>query len=247
MIAAAGTPLSSTEWRSLYLVPEIADQDAVAGGVVSRHGRRSAACDHGGALRVGEHVAVGDGARAHRRGDRRLDRRRRARASPSSADPPRGAPRPELWLAQALAKGDRDELAVQAATELGVEGVIPWAGGAQRLALGGREGGEGPRPLGEHRARGGKQAIRAWVPEVAALATTADLAALPRPRPRSRAHRIRSPHRRRARRPRPHHRSSSDPRAGSRRTNWRSFATHGAPRARGAAHLDRRPGRPRGR
>lgn len=32
-----------------------------------------------------------------------------------------------LWLAQALAKNDRDELAIQAATELGVDGVIPWA------------------------------------------------------------------------------------------------------------------------
>ncbi len=35
-------------------------------------------------------------------------------------------PVPELWLVQALAKGDRDELAIQAATELGVAGVIPW-------------------------------------------------------------------------------------------------------------------------
>src|SRR5471030_2736594 len=33
---------------------------------------------------------------------------------------------PAIWLAQALAKGDRDELAIQAATELGVDGVIPW-------------------------------------------------------------------------------------------------------------------------
>ncbi|MDQ1607093.1 MAG: rRNA (uracil1498-N3)-methyltransferase, partial [Microbacteriaceae bacterium] len=37
---------------------------------------------------------------------------------------------PAIWLAQALAKGDRDEQAVQQATELGVDGVIPWA--AQR-------------------------------------------------------------------------------------------------------------------
>jgi 16S rRNA (uracil1498-N3)-methyltransferase len=37
-------------------------------------------------------------------------------------------PRPatSLVLVQALAKGDRDELAVQAATELGIQGVIPW-------------------------------------------------------------------------------------------------------------------------
>lgn len=32
----------------------------------------------------------------------------------------------EITLVQALAKGDRDELAVQAATELGVSQVIPW-------------------------------------------------------------------------------------------------------------------------
>ena len=37
------------------------------------------------------------------------------------------APTPSLVLVQALAKGDRDELAVQAATELGVSEVIPWA------------------------------------------------------------------------------------------------------------------------
>lgn len=35
-------------------------------------------------------------------------------------------PKTELTLVQALAKGDRDELAVQAATELGVLSVIPW-------------------------------------------------------------------------------------------------------------------------
>ncbi|MFW8746248.1 16S rRNA (uracil(1498)-N(3))-methyltransferase, partial [Mesorhizobium japonicum] len=36
-------------------------------------------------------------------------------------------PEPRLWLAQALAKGDRDELAIQAATELGASGIIPFA------------------------------------------------------------------------------------------------------------------------
>ena len=36
------------------------------------------------------------------------------------------APSPRFSLVQALAKGDRDELAVQAATELGVDKIIPW-------------------------------------------------------------------------------------------------------------------------
>jgi 16S rRNA (uracil1498-N3)-methyltransferase len=36
------------------------------------------------------------------------------------------APRPELVLVQALAKGDRDLLAIQAGTELGLDAVHPW-------------------------------------------------------------------------------------------------------------------------
>jgi len=36
------------------------------------------------------------------------------------------APEPALVLVQALAKGDRDELAVEAATEVGVDVVVPW-------------------------------------------------------------------------------------------------------------------------
>jgi len=35
-------------------------------------------------------------------------------------------PKPQLVLVQALAKGDRDEMAVQACTELGIQTVIPW-------------------------------------------------------------------------------------------------------------------------
>ncbi|MBD7918139.1 16S rRNA (uracil(1498)-N(3))-methyltransferase [Cellulomonas sp. Sa3CUA2] len=36
------------------------------------------------------------------------------------------APAPRLVLVQALAKGDRDELAIEAATEVGVDVVVPW-------------------------------------------------------------------------------------------------------------------------
>jgi 16S rRNA (uracil1498-N3)-methyltransferase len=35
-------------------------------------------------------------------------------------------PKTQIFLVQALAKGDRDELAIQASTELGVLGIIPW-------------------------------------------------------------------------------------------------------------------------
>ena len=88
------------------------------------------------------------------------------------------APAPAVWLAQALAKGDRDEQAVQQATELGVDGVIPWA--AQRSIV----RWEGARSRKGHDRwtaivrEASKQSLRAWLPEVAELASTAVLAAL---------------------------------------------------------------------
>ena len=87
-------------------------------------------------------------------------------------------PRPELWLAQALAKGDRDELAVQAATELGVSGVIPWAAERSVSRWEGAKAAKGRERWAAIVREASKQAIRAWIPDVADLATTADLPTL---------------------------------------------------------------------
>jgi 16S rRNA (uracil1498-N3)-methyltransferase len=84
-------------------------------------------------------------------------------------------PIPELWLAQALAKGDRDELAVQAATELGVSGVIPWP--AER-SIAKWEGAKVDRGHARWEAivrEASKQSIRAWLPTVERLASTGQL------------------------------------------------------------------------
>jgi 16S rRNA (uracil1498-N3)-methyltransferase len=82
-----------------------------------------------------------------------------------------------LVLVQALAKGGRDEQAVEAATELGVDAVIPWQ--AERSV---------PVWAGERRAKGrdrwqaavreaAKQSRRARVPQVAELVDGTSLAA----------------------------------------------------------------------
>ncbi|WP_336853965.1 16S rRNA (uracil(1498)-N(3))-methyltransferase [Sinomonas albida] len=77
-------------------------------------------------------------------------------------------PRPpyRLVLVQALAKGDRDELAAEAATELGVDVVVPWQ--AERSIV--RWKGErGAKSLAKWRslvAAAAKQSRRAWVPDV---------------------------------------------------------------------------------
>uniref|UniRef100_A0A942T1G6 Ribosomal RNA small subunit methyltransferase E n=1 Tax=Neobacillus citreus TaxID=2833578 RepID=A0A942T1G6_9BACI len=85
--------------------------------------------------------------------------------------------RPSLALVQALAKGGRDEMAVQAATEIGVDRITPWAASRSVSRW------EGPK-VEKGRARwaaiaqeASKQAIRARVPVVSDLVTTAQLAA----------------------------------------------------------------------
>ncbi|MCC2318251.1 16S rRNA (uracil(1498)-N(3))-methyltransferase [Cellulomonas chengniuliangii] len=76
------------------------------------------------------------------------------------------APDVSLVLVQALAKGDRDELAIEAATEVGVDAVLPWQ--AERSVVvwrGDRAAKSRARWLGTVRAAA-KQSRRARVPDV---------------------------------------------------------------------------------
>lgn len=87
------------------------------------------------------------------------------------------APRVRLVLAQALAKGDRDELAIEAATEVGADEVVPWQ--AQRSVVvwrGERAAKSRARWLATVR-QATKQARRARLPQVAHAVDTSGLAA----------------------------------------------------------------------
>jgi 16S rRNA (uracil1498-N3)-methyltransferase len=86
----------------------------------------------------------------------------------------RSEPGPEvrLTVVQAIAKGDRGELAVQAMTEVGVDTVVPWAA-ARSVARWKDERGEKSLRRWRSAAReAGKQARRAWQPVVAELMDT---------------------------------------------------------------------------
>jgi 16S rRNA (uracil1498-N3)-methyltransferase len=85
---------------------------------------------------------------------------------------------PQLWLVQALAKGDRDELAVQAATELGVSGVIPWAAERSVSRWEGAKLEKGRLRWEAIVREASKQSIRAWMPVVEPLAATAQVSGL---------------------------------------------------------------------
>ncbi|NEN06488.1 16S rRNA (uracil(1498)-N(3))-methyltransferase [Diaminobutyricibacter tongyongensis] len=87
-------------------------------------------------------------------------------------------PAPLLTLAQALAKGDRDELAVQASTELGVDAVIPWAAERSVSRWEGPKVAKGRERWGAIVREAAKQSIRPWVPEVGELMSSKQLPAL---------------------------------------------------------------------
>jgi 16S rRNA (uracil1498-N3)-methyltransferase len=88
------------------------------------------------------------------------------------------APIPRIRLVQALAKGDRDELAIQAATELGVDGVVPWAAARSVSRWEGAKIAKGRDRWASIVREATKQSIRAWLPEVGELASTKQLAGL---------------------------------------------------------------------
>ncbi|KQQ95137.1 16S rRNA methyltransferase [Leifsonia sp. Leaf325] len=85
---------------------------------------------------------------------------------------------PRLVLVQALAKGDRDELAVQAATELGVDAVIPWAASRSISRWDAAKAAKGRDRWATIAREATKQSIRPWATEVRDLSTTKQLATL---------------------------------------------------------------------
>jgi 16S rRNA (uracil1498-N3)-methyltransferase len=83
---------------------------------------------------------------------------------------------PRVLLAQALAKGDRDELAIQAATELGVDAVIPWAAERSIVRWSGPKIEKGLARWRSVVREATKQSIRTHLPGVEELSSTAELA-----------------------------------------------------------------------
>ncbi|WOF24667.1 16S rRNA (uracil(1498)-N(3))-methyltransferase [Microbacterium betulae] len=126
-------------------------------------------------VRAGEGVTVTDGRGAWITGTcESVERDRVVVRITAREDVP--APRPRLVLVQALAKGDRDELAVQAATELGVDGVVPWQAARSVSRWEGAKAEKGRARWAAIVREAAKQAHRAWIAEVAPVEAIAALA-----------------------------------------------------------------------
>jgi 16S rRNA (uracil1498-N3)-methyltransferase len=126
--------------------------------------------------RVGEHLLLTDGAGL------RVEAEVVAVASASldlvvvsvAHDP---APSPRLVLVQALAKNDRDDQAIEAATECGVDEVVPWQAGRSVVQWRGERGEKARRKWDAVLVAATKQSRRSRRPVLAPAATTADLVA----------------------------------------------------------------------
>jgi 16S rRNA (uracil1498-N3)-methyltransferase len=126
-------------------------------------------------LRVGEQVTVGDGRGVWLEGECEA-------VSPKEVvvrvgtrrlvDPPH----PRVVLVQALAKGDRDELAVRSATELGVDAIVPWQAARSVSRWDAAKAVKGVARWRSIAREAAKQAHRAWLPDVEDPVSTAELA-----------------------------------------------------------------------
>ena len=87
-------------------------------------------------------------------------------------------PIPEIWLAQALAKGDRDELAIQACTELGIDRVIPFQASRSISTWKDDKVDKGVARWTKIVTEATKQALRAYIPQLSEPQSTPGLCSL---------------------------------------------------------------------
>ncbi|MBX6355901.1 MAG: 16S rRNA (uracil(1498)-N(3))-methyltransferase [Micromonosporaceae bacterium] len=152
--------------RPLFLVDALPTEDTYT--LDGPEGHHAAAVQR---LRAGEELTLGDGRGgtatavviAAGRDSLTVSITGRAYARP---------PDPRLVVVQALAKGDRGELAVQAMTEVGVDEIVPWA--AARCVVQWRgDRGERARHRWVATAReAAKQSRRPWLPALGPAGST---------------------------------------------------------------------------
>ena len=160
---------------ALYLVPPAALAAATPGALVVLDGPEGRHATTVRRTRVGERLRLADG-------------QGRSVSGPVTATTPGSLelrvetlddePEPpvRLVLAQALAKGDRDEQAIEAATEVGVDEVVPWQAARSIVQWRGERGEKARRKWDAVLLAATKQSRRARRPLLGPTVTTAALA-----------------------------------------------------------------------
>jgi len=116
-------------------------------------------------MTIGEAIAVSDGSGLKIRGRVTKVKKDSLEISIESINE-LFAPKLQLVLVQALAKGDRDELAIQACTELGLFGVIPWQADRSVSIWKAEKKQKGQNRWQSIVTEAAKQSLRAFIPRV---------------------------------------------------------------------------------
>ncbi len=149
----------------LYYAEDLAAEDFTVGAVIEVRGDEARHAVRVSRLRVGERTILGDGAGTTAQGEvTAVDRDRFAVRLDSvhRAEPAQN----RLVLVQALAKGDRDERAVEQATEFGVDRIVPWQSERSVSRWDGEKAGRGVAKWQRVAREAAKQSMRARVPLV---------------------------------------------------------------------------------
>lgn len=144
--------------------------DLTLGGPEGRHAVTVAR------LGVGERILVGDGAGSVANCEVREIVSKDTLVASVRELTFRARQTPQVTVVQALPKSDRSELAVDLATEAGVDTIVPW----QAMRCVARWSGKADKGVAKWRAAASaaaKQSRRPWIPEVTDLATTTDVRA----------------------------------------------------------------------
>ena len=141
------------------------DKSVQVGSVVDLSGPEAKHAVSVRRMRVGEAIQLTDKVGLRIRGvvDSIVSNNLQIRVSSVEQEP---APQIQITLVQALAKGDRDELAVQATTELGVVGVIPWEADRSVSRWIGLKEAKGVERWQSIVTEAAKQSLRTWHPVV---------------------------------------------------------------------------------
>lgn len=160
----------------LYLVAPGSLAATAAGDIVVLEGPEGRHAVTVKRTHVGERLRVADGAGRVVTGVvEAVERDRLSLRADAVEDLPE--PSPRFVLVQALAKGDRDDQAIEAATELGVDEVVPWQAGRSIVQWRGDRGAKAWAKWDAVLVAATKQSRRPRRPVLAAAATTADVVA----------------------------------------------------------------------
>lgn len=123
---------------------------------------------------IGEQILIGDG-RGVRASVTVTDADQNALSGRIEAITEQPDPRPAVLLVQALAKGDRDERAIEACTELGIDEVMPLHAQRSVARWNAEKAVKGRERWQKIVREASKQALRHRIPHVHPLASLADL------------------------------------------------------------------------